>query len=177
MERTYAEVLDWINKAETEWVLAVDMPSGIHSDTGAVMGTAVKADVTVTFGYEKMGSALYPGRGYCGQTEVCDIGFPELSRKKAGAEQFTYDPEDLNRIPARPAYSNKGTFGKVLVVAGSADMSGAAYLCAKAAYSMGAGLVKIMTPQENRQILQTLLPEAILSSYRNGQEPENLEKL
>ena len=64
-----------------------------------------------------------------------------------------------------------------LVVAGSADMSGAAYLCAKAAYSMGAGLVKIMTPQENRQILQTLLPEAILSSYRNGQEPENLEKL
>lgn len=177
VEGTYAEVLDWINKAETEWVLAVDMPSGIHSDTGAVMGTAVKADVTVTFGYEKMGSALYPGRGYCGQTEVCDIGFPELSRKKAGAEQFTYDPEDLNRIPARPAYSNKGTFGKVLVVAGSADMSGAAYLCAKAAYSMGAGLVKIMTPQENRQILQTLLPEAILSSYRNGQEPENLEKL
>lgn len=61
------------------------------------------------------------------------------------------------------------------MVAGSADMSGAAYLCAKAAYSMGAGLVKIMTPQENRQILQTLLPEAILSSYRNGQEPENLE--
>lgn len=175
VEGTYAEVLDWINKAETEWVLAVDMPSGIHSDTGAVMGTAVKADVTVTFGYEKMGSALYPGRGYCGQTEVCDIGFPELSRKKAGAEQFTYDPEDLNRIPARPAYSNKGTFGKVLVVAGSADMSGAAYLCAKAAYSMGAGLVKIMTPQENRQILQTLLPEAILSSYRYGQEPENLE--
>ena len=79
---------------------------------GAVMGTAVKADVTVTFGYEKMGSALYPGRGYCGQTEVCDIGFPELSRKKAGAEQFTYDLEDLNRIPVRPAYSNKGTFGK-----------------------------------------------------------------
>ena len=167
----------WFYMMYSEWVLAVDMPSGIHSDTGAVMGTAVKADVTVTFGYEKMGSALYPGRGYCGQTEVCDIGFPELSRKKAGAEQFTYDPEDLNRIPVRPAYSNKGTFGKVLVVAGSADMSGAAYLCAKAAYSMGAGLVKIMTPQENRQILQTLLPEAILSSYRNGQEPENLEKL
>lgn len=177
VEGTYAQVLDWINEAETEWVLAVDMPSGIHSDTGAVMGMAVKADVTVTFGYEKMGSALYPGRGYCGQTEVCDIGFPEISRKKAGAEQFTYDPEDLTRIPARPAYSNKGTFGKVLVVAGSADMSGAAYLCAKAAYSMGAGLVKIMTPQENRQILQILLPEAILSSYRYGQEPENLEKL
>ncbi len=177
VEGTYAQVLDWINEAETGWVLAVDVPSGIHSDTGAVMGTAVKADVTVTFGYEKMGSALYPGRGYCGQTEVCDIGFPEISRKKVGAEQFTYDPEDLTRIPSRPAYSNKGTFGKVLVVAGSADMSGAAYLCAKAAYSMGAGLVKIMTPQENRQILQTLLPEAILSSYRNGQEPENLEKL
>ena len=177
VEGTYAQVLDWINEKKTKWVLAVDMPSGIHSDTGAVMGTAVKADVTVTFGYEKMGSAIYPGRGYCGQTEVCDIGFPEISRKMAGAEQFTYDPEDLTRIPSRPAYSNKGTFGKVLVVAGSADMSGAAYLCAKAAYSMGAGLVKIMTPQENRQILQTLLPEAILSSYRNGQEPENLEKL
>lgn len=72
----------------------------------------MKADVTVTFGYEKMGSALYPGRGYCGQTEVCDIGFPELSRKKAGAEQFTYDPEDLNRIPARRLTATKALLEK-----------------------------------------------------------------
>lgn len=177
VEGMYAQVLAWMNDTQKRKILAVDMPSGIHSDTGAVMGIAVKADVTLTFGYEKMGSILYPGRGYCGVTKVCDIGFPDISRRMAGAENFTYEPEDLKRIPERPAYSNKGTFGKVLVVAGSADMSGAAYLCAKAAYSMGAGLVKIMTPQENRQILQTLLPEAILASYKNGHEPENLEQL
>lgn len=82
VEGTYAEVLDWINKAETEWVLAVDMPSGIHSDTGAVMGTAVKADVTVTFGYEKMGSALYPVEVIVVRLRYATLDFRSSAGKK-----------------------------------------------------------------------------------------------
>ena len=76
------------------------------------------------------------------------------------------------RFTPRPEYSNKGTFGKVLVVAGSAGMGGAAYLSALAAYRTGAGLVKIMTDEENRTVMQQLLPEAVLDTYRAGEMEE-----
>ena len=78
---------------------------------------------------------------------------------------YSYRPSDLSRIPARPADSHKGTFGRVLVIGGAPGMSGAAYFSAKAAYRTGAGLVHILTHEDNRVILQTGLPEAILSTY------------
>lgn len=84
---------------------------------------------------------------------------------------FSYDEKALSLLPARPEQSHKGTFGRVLCVCGSVGMSGAAYLAAKAAYRMGAGLVRILTPEENRVILQTLLPEAIVSVY-DSTEPD-----
>src|SRR5699024_1240595 len=84
----------------------------------------------------------------------------------------TYDKTDLDKLPKRKDYSNKGTFGKVLVIAGSENMSGAAYLSAKAAYRTGAGLVEILTPEANRTILQIQIPEAILTSY----DPELLSE-
>ncbi len=165
VEGEYREVLEMI--AERSWasIVAIDLPSGIHSTTAQVMGIAVKADVTVTFGYEKLGSILYPGRNYCGQVIVEDIGFPELSLKQVKPFAWTYNDEDLWRFPQRPSYSNKGSFGKVLLIAGSKGMAGAAYLAGLAAYRTGAGLVKILTVEENRQILQQLLPEAILTIY------------
>ncbi len=165
VEGEYQSVLEMMNNIDSGAVIAVDMPSGISSDTGAVMGIAVKADITVTFGYEKIGSVLYPGKDYCGRLIISDLGYPKESLRAAGDTAFTYGPEDMALIPDRPEYSNKGTFGKVLIAAGSADMSGAAYLCALAAYRMGAGLVKILTPASNRTILQQLIPEAILCSY------------
>ncbi|MCD8241415.1 MAG: NAD(P)H-hydrate dehydratase [Lachnospiraceae bacterium] len=79
------------------------------------------------------------------------------------------DHSVLERLPVRTAHSHKGTYGKVLCVAGSAGMAGAAYLCAYAAYRAGAGLVRIMTPEENRIILQELLPEAVLTTFDCGQ--------
>ncbi len=84
---------------------------------------------------------------------------------------FSYSERDLCRIPPRPAESHKGTFGRVLCVAGSRGMCGAAYLAAKAAYRVGAGLVRILTVKENLPILQTLLPEAIVTTY-DGEAPE-----
>ena len=158
-------------------VVAVDLPSGINTDTGAVMGRAVRADVTVTFGWEKRGCALYPGKGYAGEVRVADIGFCEKALEQFGEElACSYGPEDLKRIPGRRAYSNKGTFGRLLIVAGSENMCGAAYLSALAAYRMGAGLVKVMTVEENRQVLQQLLPEAILSTYTKDQLMEGREE-
>lgn len=177
IEGEYLEVLEFMNGCASSCVVAVDMPSGIHSDHGRIMGKAVKADVTVTFGYQKIGSLLYPGREYCGRIQVADIGFPPVSLEQAGQTAYTYGPEDLAKIPERQPYSNKGTFGKVLIVAGSKDMCGAAYLSGLAAYRMGAGLVKIMTVEENRPMLQQLLPEAILSSYDSRQAEEDPDLL
>lgn len=166
IEGEYREAMEMLKSRHAREVIAIDIPSGVHSDTGQIMGIGLKATATVTFGYEKLGSVLYPGKAYCGDVVVADIGFPEVSYEKCGGiRYFTYEAEDVKRRPARPADANKGTFGKVLVVAGSRNMSGAAYLSALAAYRMGAGLVKILTVEENRQILQTQLPEAILETY------------
>lgn len=161
----YGEIMEKFIECRPGFTIAVDIASGIHSDTGQVMGTAFRADVTVTFGYEKLGSMLYPGKEYCGQVIVADIGFPEKSLLETGTGYFTYEPGDERLIPKRPAYSNKGSFGKVLIAAGGRNMSGAAYLSALAAYRTGAGLVKIFTVEDNRTILQTGLPEAIIVTY------------
>lgn len=176
VEGGYRECLDMLARAGDFKVVAVDMPSGIHSDTGAVMGTALKAHVTVTFGWEKAGILLYPGRGYAGRVVVADIGFPSRTPWEAGEDDsreagyiFTCGPEDLKRIPGRRAYSNKGTFGKVLIVAGSRNMCGAAYLSALAAYRTGAGLVRLLTVEDNREILQQRLPEAVIATYAPNQ--------
>ena len=87
---------------------------------------------------------------------------------------FSYSPSALERMPIRPENSHKGTFGRVLVIGGSPCMSGAAYFSAKAAYRTGAGLVQILTHEDNRIILQTQLPEAILSTYSEKDFNEDL---
>ena len=172
----YLELASRINEMGAP-VLSVDMPSGISSDTGAVMGAAVRADATVTFGEKKLGQALYPGRESCGRLLVVDIGLvlDDGAAPNIGAvldaggtikpSAFALEPSDLLRIPKRERNSNKGTFGKVLVAAGSEGMAGAAFFSALAAYRCGAGLVKILTEESNRLILQERLPEAILALY------------
>ncbi len=183
VEGEYKEVLQMMADAGAGCVVAVDMPSGIHSDSGQIMGTALRADVTVTFGWQKLGSALYPGRDFCGQVRVCDIGFPAAwlpaETEAGGSMAVMLEPEDLKRIPPRPADSHKGSFGKVLVVAGSENMSGAAYFSALSAYRTGAGLVKVMSDEKNRVIMQELLPEAILTTYTSDEmeeEPESFSR-
>ena len=144
-------------------VLSLDIPSGVYADDGRVMGSAVCASKTVTFAFLKPGLLLYPGAAFAGRVVVKDIGIS--GGGLAPLTAFAYEKKDLINLPARPADANKGTFGKVLVVAGAKNMAGAAYLSAKAAYRVGAGLVKICTAEENRVILQTLLPEAVLMTY------------
>lgn len=162
VEGKYLELIEEMAKRKDEKVVAVDIPSGIHADTGAVMGAAVRATVTVTFGYAKTGLLLYPGREYAGRVQVEDIGFSHCSLERAGWDGRMLEKGDMDGLPKRGPDSNKGTFGKLLVIAGSGGMCGAAFLSGLAAYRTGCGLVKILTVPENRAILQTMLPEAIV---------------
>ena len=119
----------------------------------------------MTFGMRKVGQALFPGREYCGRLFVEDVGFVPEDPEQAGEHVHAHGPEDLMEIPRRRADSHKGTYGKILVIAGAKNMAGAAYFSALAAYRTGAGLVKIMTVEENRSVIQERLPEAVLSSF------------
>ena len=170
----YAEVIEAVNDADLP-VVAVDMPSGIHTDTGAVCGVAVRADLTVTFTTGKAGLYLYPGAAYAGRVLVRKIGIPVEEDMLRECPLFSLDETDLKLLPARDESGNKGTFGKVLVIAGSEEICGAAYLSAAAALKSGAGMVKIYTDEKNRTALATMLPEALLSVYTSkGWKPESL---
>ena len=165
----YREIIDCMNQAEACKV-AVDIPSGIHGDTGAILGVAFKADMTVTFAYRKRGLCLYPGRMYAGKVVTADIGIYDRDPKGIQiAEKAACHMEqtDLAELPLRAPWGNKGTFGKVLLIAGSPGMCGAACLSASAALHGGAGMVKIQTVEENRVPLQTLLPEAMVTCEFN----------
>lgn len=174
LEGEFREAVELLSSLKPDFTVAVDIPSGISSGTGGILGAAVKADLTVTFGYEKVGTAIGAGKDLSGRVAVRDIGFPDYDGY-GGVRYFTYDSEDLARIPGRKRDSHKGTYGKVLVAAGSKGMCGAAYLSALAAYRTGAGLVKILTVNDNAAVLQTLLPEAIISSFPEGMEAEEPE--
>ena len=164
VEGEYASLIDRMNAMEGAKA-AVDIASGISADNGNVLGTAFRADLTVTFAFEKVGCLLWPGNQYAGKVVVADIGItPDAFGERKPAVAALEDA-DLSLLAARESHSNKGTFGRLLVIAGSQGMSGAAYLCAKAAYASGCGLVRIFTPEENRAILQTQLPEAVITAY------------
>lgn len=167
----YADVIDWINQQSAD-VVAVDIPSGISADTGKVMGTAVKADLTVTFAYRKPGQILYPGADYCGRLVCKDIGVLGRRFPESLPSIFTYGKADIKRIPGRKPYSNKGTYGKVLLIAGSSGMSGAACMSALAAYRTGCGLVRVFTPKCNRTAVQICIPEAIVTCWEENTFPE-----
>lgn len=161
----FAQWIQVINQCQA-LVYAVDIPSGIDASTGKVWGIAVKADYTVTFGFLKSGLLLFPGKQYSGTVEVADIGFPQKAVEQVNPSMFSYEREDVKTLfPKRKANSHKGSYGKTLVIAGSESMSGAAYFSGAAAYGMGSGLVKILTHENNRIMLQTKLPEALLTTY------------
>ena len=150
-------------------VVGLDLPSGISSEDGSVMGCAVQCDFTVTFAYYKRGHFLYPGCTYCGETILRQIGIHDRSFTCAGGvtpEMVMPERVDIAKlISGREPGGNKGTFGKILIIAGSYSMCGAALLCAEACMRAGAGMVKIFTREENRVIIQEKLPEAMLTVY------------
>lgn len=171
IEGHYAKIIHEMNSARAKKI-AVDIPSGVNGDTGLEMGIAFSADLTVTFAYAKRGLCFYPGRLYAGKIVIADIGIYEQEAVKASARCL--EREDLTLFPERDPGGNKGTFGKILFVAGSEGMCGAAYLSASAALRAGAGMVKIQTVEENRIPLQILLPEAMVCTRFDEESNEQL---
>ena len=201
VQGSFYDIIEQANNAH-KVVYSVDVPSGINTDTGAIQGIAIKAYYTITFGVNKKGLILHPGRVYAGKVIVEDIGFPkhiidELTQNSSNVvdKKIALDNNNVvdnkhnncflayNRdnykdyLPKRKSNSNKGTYGRVLVVAGSKNMAGACYFSAKAAYRIGAGLVQIFTCEENREILQQLIPEAIMTTYLGEKNLDSLDDL
>ncbi len=127
-------------------VISVDIASGIRADTGQVLGNAVKAEMTVTFGLPKRGHFLEPGAGHTGHLIVEDIGFPRALYEKADCHVPEQD-EMSALLPERPLNSHKGDFGHVLVLAGSRGKTGAAFMASGACLRAGAGLVTLGGPE------------------------------
>lgn len=167
----YAEIITEINRRKG-YKLSLDVPSGVHAGTGKIMGVAVKADKTVTFGWLKKGLLFYPGAGYAGQIVVREIGinetcFPAAEHKPG---MFCFDEPIDALLPQRKKDGHKGSFGKVLLIAGFEQMPGAAVLAARAAYGTGAGMVRVICPEENRIMLQSSMPEVLWTSPENWRQ-------
>jgi ADP-dependent NAD(P)H-hydrate dehydratase / NAD(P)H-hydrate epimerase len=149
-------------------VVAVDVPSGVNAESGAVDGDAVRARVTVTFGALKPGLVFFPGAGFTGDVRVVDIGFPpDLVRSDLGLVERG---DVAAMLPARAPESHKRSAGMVVVLAGSRAMTGAAILCTGAAYRAGAGLVTLAVPEGILPVVEGALTEATFLPL-----PENAE--
>ncbi len=144
-------------KSQNEWVVSVDIPSGVDSDTGQVEGDAVLADRVYTMGLPKLGQLLPTGLSYCKSLKILDIGFPYdlLEDAESVGELLTKDIID-KWLPKRDSNTHKGKEGQLLVIAGSRGMTGAALMCAKSAVAMGTGLV------------YTACPKSLLPIYASG---------
>lgn len=165
----FADIINEINESKTK-VIAIDCPSGLNSDNGRVMGVAIKAYKTVTFGRLKVGLVLCDGKNYTGEVVVRQVGFNELAyenlRKNYKEEVFNaFTKKDLKIIPERNPVSNKGTYGRIKVIAGSKNMCGAAILSAIAAYRCGAGIVEVLTHINNLPIVKGKIIEAVVNDY------------
>lgn len=154
-------ILEAIN-ASGKPVVAVDIPSGLEADTGKVSGPCIRATVTVTFALPKLGLLFEPGAGYVGELKVADISIPAA----------TYESQDLKRnlpekqmvanwLPYRPNASHKGDYGRVLLIAGSSGLTGAACLAAEASARSGAGLITLAVPEGLHGIVETKLTEVM----------------
>jgi len=140
-------------------VVAVDVPSGVNCDTGAVDPVTLPADTTITFAAAKLGQFRFPAASVLGQLVVADIGIPSALSADIQREIATHAVV-AERLPERPRNAHKGTFGKAMIVAGSANYVGAAYLAAAAAGRIGAGLVTLAAPSALHSVLAQKLTEA-----------------
>lgn len=155
-----AAAIGWIRDAAVP-VVAVDLPSGLDSDSGRPPGAVVRAELTVTFAAAKLGQVLNPGVDACGELVVVDIGIPGRILAEEACGVLLDAAEVAALLPARPATGHKGTFGHLLLLAGSEGKSGAAALAAGGALRVGSGLVTVAAPRSAQQILAVKLTEAM----------------
>ncbi|MGH7961228.1 MAG: NAD(P)H-hydrate dehydratase [Candidatus Binatia bacterium] len=143
-------------------VVAVDIPSGLDADRGQPLGTAVQAELTVTFAYPKLGHIVYPGATYVGRLVVVDIGIAPEAVAAVRPQTVLLTPETAGAlVRVRQPEAHKGDFGHLLVLAGARGKSGAALLCGAAALRMGTGLVTLAGPGSLNSVFSSALLEAM----------------
>lgn len=157
----YLKAIEWLNQQPLP-VIAVDIPSGVDASTGRVLSTAVNSALTVSFAFPKVGQVSYPGAGLVGELVTVDIGIPEQVAGQASTNFLLIDAaEGRHLLPARSRDGHKGTFGHLLVVAGSTGKGGAAVMAAESGLRGGAGLVTLACPQSIQPILASQLTEVM----------------
>jgi hydroxyethylthiazole kinase-like uncharacterized protein yjeF len=143
-------------------IIAVDIPSGIDADTGAILGSAVKADLTVTFGLPKIGLVTYPGAANVGDLIIADISIPARALIENDVKTYLLTADQAASIEKpRPPDAHKGRFGHCAIIAGSVGMTGAAALAAQGALRIGTGLVTMLVPESLNDIMETKVTEAM----------------
>ena len=176
IEGKVAEVIKTANSLHG-YKIALDIPSGIHSTTGNLCGVAFRADLTITFAFLKRGFYLSEGAKFVGEVVKKEIGITKESFLGRIPGMFALNGKVNDYIPQRNPLGHKGTFGKVLLVAGSKYMGGAAILAGKAALMCGCGMLRICTHKEHKNELLMTLPEAMIDTYETMSEAvRQLEK-
>lgn len=174
VQAAWAEAIESINAARRP-VLAVDIPSGLSGGTGAVLGAAVRAELTVTFVAHKCGLFTGAGPAQTGELRLADLDVPpEVYRQSSPAARLLDGSELANRLPGRRRDAHKGSFGHVLAVGGERGMGGAARLAAEAAARVGAGLVTVATRPEHLPVVLAGRPELMCAAVEH---PADLEPL
>ncbi|MBN1907708.1 MAG: NAD(P)H-hydrate dehydratase [Deltaproteobacteria bacterium] len=157
----YKKIIDAVNNSNKH-VMSIDIPSGLNSDTGEIMGAAVKADLTATFGFAKPGHYIYPGRALTGRLVTVDIGIPEMIASRLETTHRLIKPDDFKGdLSTHNPEAHKGTKGHLLIIAGSTGKTGAAALTAMGALRAGAGLVTVGIPASLNSIMECKLTEAM----------------
>lgn len=170
LEGLPARVVEAVNAAGA-FVCAVDLPSGLFASEAEIPGTAVRADLTVTFARPKPAQLLPPAEELCGVVVVVDIGIPDRAIQEAGADlHWVTEADAAALLPEREAGEHKGHFGHVLVVAGAPGKAGAAALTGRGALLAGAGLVTVATPGPARPEVAGFAPELMTESLPAGRE-------
>ena len=156
-----ASIIDIINDSDSA-VIAVDIPSGVNSTTGEISKHTVQADYTLTFGFLKVGHVCMPGKLFCDHVNVVNVGFSQDVMNDIEPYAYTLNSKDAAELlPLRPYNAHKGTTGRILVIAGSAGLTGAAALTSRAAMRVGAGVVTVGCPASLNDILEVKLTEVM----------------
>ena len=169
IEGKYKDVIENIN-ASKAYKISIDIPSGVDSDSAAILGVAIKADETYTMQTGKTGLYVCPGRNYAGKVSVLDIFIPDVLVEESESTTYLVEKEEMKTwLPERKVQSNKGSYGKVLCVGGSEGMSGAITMASKSALSVGCGLLTCAIPKS----IQPLVSGNLLESMSYLLEEEN----
>jgi len=171
---TFETAIDSINQS-TKPVLAIDIPSGLNANTGAIQGKTVKANNTITFIGLKQGLFTDDGAEYCGKIGCHTLNIPKQYYKKINPTAYLFNKKILKKfLKTRPRTANKGCYGHVLVVGGDYGMAGAIRMAAEATLRVGAGLVSVATHAEHRCIVNAECPEIMCHAIKTGKDLQPL---